>query len=211
MTNGVNRPGFGLHPYPNTLRLRWETNVYICSQLMHRSIARFRCLQVSVILLWQWSALYSWGTWERSPKGCWNLRETHICKRHLEPHPSWANRDICQHDPPPPLSAEVKGKRRGWETWHLTSRRKETVDPLNIYSIWQQHVPTELHVYHAGPWLHLKSLVQTRWVSMLLSEVAGNNRASPSKSQWASLAAAISAPAPLLITSVDHLCAITYI
>lgn len=36
-----------------------------------------------------------------------------------------------------------------------------------------------------------------------------NNRASPSESQWASLAAAISALVPLLITSVDHLCAIS--
>lgn len=36
-----------------------------------------------------------------------------------------------------------------------------------------------------------------------------NNRALPSESQCASLAAAISALVPLLITSVDHLCAIS--
>jgi len=51
------------------------------------------------------------------------------------------------------------------------------------------------------------------WLSILFTEVVvgAQNSASPSESQCASLAAAISALVSLLITSFDHLCAITWI
>ncbi len=144
--------------------------------------------------------------------------------------------DVCQHSPPvPPL---CRGERKGWEgsqiqrsdqrdkgsCWLFEYQFDSCISWLSTdpsvcvylfacayreYSVCIQYFNPCINAKRAAervarPLCHSMSQHVVYW-----SCCWSNNRASPSESQCASLAAAISALVPLLITSVDNLCTIS--